>query len=63
LITLPRGCKFRPRCPHAFDKCIEEPSLENRVEVPGHVDRCWLDVGYKRAHRDETISGGQSEAA
>src|ERR687885_518309 len=25
LINLPGGCKFRPRCPHAFDKCIEEP--------------------------------------
>ena len=21
LINLPRGCKFRPRCPHAFEKC------------------------------------------
>jgi oligopeptide/dipeptide ABC transporter ATP-binding protein len=63
LITLPKGCKFRPRCPHAFDKCGEEPALENRVETPGHLDRCWLDVPYKRAHRDETIGGGQSEAA
>jgi peptide/nickel transport system ATP-binding protein len=63
LINLPRGCKFRPRCPHAFDKCMEEPRLENRVETPGHVDRCWLDVEYKRAHRDETIGGGSAEAA
>jgi peptide/nickel transport system ATP-binding protein len=62
LINLPRGCKFRPRCPHAFDKCMEEPRLENRVETPGHVDRCWLDIEYKRAHRDETI-GGTAEAA
>src|ERR671929_63935 len=58
LITLPEGCKFRPRCPHAFDKCKEEPQLENRVETPGHLDRCWLDVDFKRGHRDETISGG-----
>jgi len=63
LITLPPGCKFRPRCPHAFEKCSEEPALENRVETPGHLDRCWLDVGYKRAHREESISGGTSEAA
>jgi oligopeptide/dipeptide ABC transporter ATP-binding protein len=63
LINLPRGCKFRPRCPHAFDRCTEEPALENRVETPGHLDRCWLDVGYKRAHRDETIGGGAMEAA
>jgi peptide/nickel transport system ATP-binding protein/oligopeptide transport system ATP-binding protein len=63
LINPPEGCKFRPRCPHAFDKCMQEPGLENRVETPGHLDRCWLDVDYKREHRDETISGGSVEAA
>jgi peptide/nickel transport system ATP-binding protein len=63
LINLPEGCKFRPRCPHAFEKCKQEPALENRVETPGHLDRCWLDVEYKREHRDETISGGSAEAA
>src|ERR671938_309883 len=63
LINLPRGCKFRPRCPHAFEKCLEEPLLENRVETPGHLDRCWLDVDYKREHREETISGDSAEAA
>jgi oligopeptide/dipeptide ABC transporter ATP-binding protein len=63
LITLPEGCKFRPRCPHAFDKCMQEPPLENRVETPGHLDRCWLSVDVKRSVRDETISGKHTEAA
>ena len=27
LINPPEGCKFRPRCPHAFDKCKQEPEL------------------------------------
>jgi peptide/nickel transport system ATP-binding protein/oligopeptide transport system ATP-binding protein len=63
LINLPEGCKFRPRCPHAFDRCMQEPGLENRVEAPGHLDRCWLDVEFKRDHRDETISGGGVQAA
>jgi peptide/nickel transport system ATP-binding protein/oligopeptide transport system ATP-binding protein len=63
LINLPKGCKFRPRCPHAFDKCMEEPQLESRVEAPEHLDRCWLDVEFKRDHRDETISPGSEEAA
>ncbi|HUZ15978.1 MAG TPA: ABC transporter ATP-binding protein [Gaiellaceae bacterium] len=62
LINPPEGCKFRPRCPHAFEKCAEEPALESRVEDPGHLDRCWLTVDYKRSHRDETISPG-TEAA
>jgi oligopeptide/dipeptide ABC transporter ATP-binding protein len=57
LINLPRGCKFRPRCPHAFDKCVEEPDLVNRVEEPGHLDRCWLSVDEKRAIREATIKG------
>ena len=63
LINPPPGCKFRPRCPHAFEKCSEEPRLEQRVEAPGHLDRCWLDVDYKRAHRDAMIHGDASEAA
>jgi oligopeptide/dipeptide ABC transporter ATP-binding protein len=63
LITLPQGCKFRPRCPHAFNKCFEEPELVQRVETPRHLDRCWLDVEYKRVHRDETIEGDRPEAA
>jgi oligopeptide/dipeptide ABC transporter ATP-binding protein len=63
LINLPEGCKFRPRCPHAFEKCMQEPDLENRVEAPAHLDRCWLDVEFKRNHRDETILGGSVEAA
>ncbi|MGZ4140051.1 MAG: ABC transporter ATP-binding protein [Gaiellaceae bacterium] len=63
LINPPDGCKFRPRCPNAFEKCKEEPALENRVETRGHLDRCWLDVEFKRAHRDDTISGGSVEAA
>ena len=63
LINLPRGCKFRPRCPHAFEKCFEEPGLENRVEEPGHLDRCWLTVEQKRELRTETIEGERPAAA
>jgi peptide/nickel transport system ATP-binding protein len=57
LINLPQGCKFRPRCPHAFDKCIEEPELANHVEERGHLDRCWLSVEEKRSRREQTIAG------
>jgi peptide/nickel transport system ATP-binding protein/oligopeptide transport system ATP-binding protein len=62
LINAPPGCKFRPRCPYAFEKCREEPRLEQRTEAAGHLDRCWLDVDFKRAHRDEMISGGEAAA-
>ena len=63
LINPPAGCKFRPRCPHAFEKCQEEPRLEQRVERPGHLDRCWLDVDFKREHRGAMIAGESTEAA
>jgi oligopeptide/dipeptide ABC transporter ATP-binding protein len=58
LINLPQGCKFRPRCPHAFSKCTEHPPLENRVgDSPPHLDRCWLTVEEKRGLREQTIHG------
>jgi oligopeptide/dipeptide ABC transporter ATP-binding protein len=58
LINLPQGCKFRPRCPHAFSRCFDHPPLENRVgDTPPHLDRCWLSVEEKRSIRDLTISG------
>ena len=57
LINLPRGCKFRPRCPHVFEKCQEEPELKKRVEDSGHLDRCWLSVEEKRRVRESTIAG------
>jgi oligopeptide/dipeptide ABC transporter ATP-binding protein len=58
LINLPQGCKFRPRCPHAFAKCTEQPPLENRVDdEPPHLDRCWLSLDEKRDLREATISG------
>jgi peptide/nickel transport system ATP-binding protein len=62
LINLPQGCKFRPRCPHAFEKCWEEPPLENRVEEPGHLDRCWLSVEDKRRLREPTLAGTEEAA-
>jgi len=41
-IDFPSGCKFHPRCPHAFERCaVEEPEL--RVVGPdGHVAACYL---------------------
>jgi oligopeptide/dipeptide ABC transporter ATP-binding protein len=57
LVHPPRGCKFRPRCPHAFDKCWREPDLVQRVEDPGHLDRCWHTVEEKRRRRVETVGG------
>ncbi len=65
LLAPPQGCHFRPRCPHAFQKCSEDPPFEARVaESPGHFDRCWLEVAEKRRRRmvEDRIGLAASEA-
>jgi oligopeptide/dipeptide ABC transporter ATP-binding protein len=53
LLAPPTGCRFRPRCPHAFEKCPEPPELEVRLPgQTGHADRCWLDPKDKQRLRE-----------
>jgi peptide/nickel transport system ATP-binding protein len=57
LLSPPRGCHFHPRCPHRFDRCVKVPPLQARLpDAPSHLDRCWLEVGQKRALR---LVGGE----
>jgi oligopeptide/dipeptide ABC transporter ATP-binding protein len=35
---MPEGCRFRPRCPYAADKCFEDPAL--RGVAPGQAAAC-----------------------
>jgi len=53
LLNLPKGCSFRPRCPHEFGKCAQVPGLDARLpEDPNHRDRCWLEPEQKRRLRE-----------
>ena len=54
LLAPPAGCRFAPRCAHAFDKCDELPTLEARVSG-NHLDRCWLDPEEKKSLRAQVI--------
>jgi oligopeptide/dipeptide ABC transporter ATP-binding protein len=52
LTSRPEGCDFRPRCPHEFGRCREDPSLDPHIPGnPGHCDRCWLSLDEKREKR------------
>jgi len=36
----PAGCRFRPRCLHAWDRCATAPTLDDVAS--DHTARCWL---------------------
>jgi peptide/nickel transport system ATP-binding protein len=40
----PRACRFHPRCPYAFERCVREDPLLLEV-APGRTAACWLQTG------------------
>jgi len=48
---VPVGCSFAPRCPHAMDRCREDPIL--REVAPDHQVSCWMEA--------DGATGGESE--
>lgn len=40
LLSLPEGCKFRDRCPRAYEACIQEPPMQ--LDEGRHAWRCFL---------------------
>ena len=38
----PTGCRFHPRCPYAWDKCVTQEPPQLETGAPGHTARCWL---------------------
>jgi peptide/nickel transport system ATP-binding protein len=64
LVDLPPGCSFRPRCPHAFDRCLQMPDLVARADgAMRHPDRCWLSPEQKRDLRQVEGRIGLEEPA
>jgi peptide/nickel transport system ATP-binding protein len=44
-IDPPPGCRFRERCPSAFERCVDEPPL---FPTDGGTSRCWLSEAESR---------------
>ncbi len=42
LLSLPPGCKFNTRCPHAFDRCFLDPEPPLLLPESDRPVRCWL---------------------
>jgi peptide/nickel transport system ATP-binding protein len=57
LVNPPSGCRFRERCPFAFDKCTQTPPFEEIK--PGHLVACWKVSQEQTA---VTAGAGQEEA-
>jgi oligopeptide/dipeptide ABC transporter ATP-binding protein len=51
----PHGCRFRPRCPYAWDLCHEQPGL---LEAGVQRARCWLVEHPERRGEVERAGGG-----
>ena len=43
LLTKPIGCPFAPRCPHAFQRCVDNNPLL-QVVYEGHELACWWNI-------------------
>jgi oligopeptide/dipeptide ABC transporter ATP-binding protein len=52
----PHGCRFRDRCPYAWDRCHDQPGLLDAG--PDHRARCWLIEHPERRIEVEAAGGG-----
>jgi oligopeptide/dipeptide ABC transporter ATP-binding protein len=63
MLALPAGCRFRPRCPYAFDRCaVEDPALVPKVGED-HLDACLLPVEQKQQLRARSAEPPVEETA
>ena len=57
LLRPPNGCRFSPRCPHAFSRCRQEdPRLMPVTDAPEHLQACFLDEETKAREAVKTLT-------
>ena len=56
LLRTPPGCRFRPRCAYAFDRCRAElPEATPASFDPDHLDACFLSEERKRQESERVV--------
>ena len=66
LLRPPAGCRFRPRCGYAFDRCRSEmPAATPATFDADHLDACFLDEARKLEESARIVAeiGLEAEAA
>ena len=66
LLRPPAGCRFRPRCAYAFDRCRSEmPAATPATFDAEHLDACFLDEARKLEESARVVAeiGLEAEAA
>ena len=62
LINLPQGCKFRPRCPHAFDEVHRAPAAGESRRRHAAAPRSLLADGRGKARLARSTISGEAAA-
>jgi peptide/nickel transport system ATP-binding protein len=57
LLSPPKGCRFNPRCPYAFNRCRQEdPRLMPVSGTDHHLQACFLDEETKSREAANTLA-------
>jgi oligopeptide/dipeptide ABC transporter ATP-binding protein len=57
----PSGCRFHPRCPRAFERCLHDEPV-TLVTGAGRTAACWLHAHTDQARADVAVGAGPTDA-
>lgn len=57
--SIKQGCRFAPRCAHAFDRCFQETPQLYDIDDKGHCVRCFLHQREGEAKSDRAVVAGE----
>jgi peptide/nickel transport system ATP-binding protein len=57
----PSGCRFHPRCPRAFERCVHDEPV-TLTTGPQRTAACWLHADADPAHADVAVGVSPANA-